>query len=418
MATLVASPARRPTQTSGEATARVRHVAGVPFLLGVLLSFVGLAWDVQWHVDVGPDTFFTAPHLVFYGGVAITGLTALAVVLFTTSHLRRSGGASAADTIPILRGAFRGPAGFVIGGIGAAAFISYGLLDQWWHGLYGFDVTLVSPPHVGLILSILVSMVGCLVAFASDARRAAERGTSAVGGAIGLAASVAILVAFVTATLMDATAMIWPLHGQVDSGGVVIAALYAMVLLLVASVLRRPGSATLVALIFTVIRVVTWYLIPWLTLEYAAAIGLFLRDNTSGVAVLPGLMPAYLLAAGLAVDGLLLAGRRWGWDPRLIVPLAGAAAALLLRLLEPTLAAAVLGPEVTPSIRDEIVRLRAAEAGPTLVVVPIVGAAFGWIGWRLGIVLRRRGDPGLQSAQTPERADGIVPVDSVGRTVA
>ena len=57
---------------------------------GSLLSLVGLTWDLQWHDDVGPDTFFTLPHLFLYAGSAVVGLASLAVVLLTTAA-RRAG---------------------------------------------------------------------------------------------------------------------------------------------------------------------------------------------------------------------------------------------------------------------------------------------------------------------------------------
>lgn len=42
-------------------------LAGIPVLFGVFLSLLGLAWDINWHDDVGPDTFFTLPHTFLYG---------------------------------------------------------------------------------------------------------------------------------------------------------------------------------------------------------------------------------------------------------------------------------------------------------------------------------------------------------------
>ena len=60
---------------------RFRLLTGIPLTLGVMLSFLGLAWDIQWHGEVGPDTFFTLPHLALYSGVAIAGLTSLMVTL-------------------------------------------------------------------------------------------------------------------------------------------------------------------------------------------------------------------------------------------------------------------------------------------------------------------------------------------------
>jgi hypothetical protein len=35
-----------------------RLLAGIPLVLGAMLSFLGLAYDVQWHSTVGPDTIF------------------------------------------------------------------------------------------------------------------------------------------------------------------------------------------------------------------------------------------------------------------------------------------------------------------------------------------------------------------------
>jgi len=398
LATLAPSHPLARSRSGSRSVGRVRRIAGVAFLVGVFFSFLGFVWDVQWHSDVGPDTFFTLPHLVLYSGVALAGLSCLAVVLATTWRVRGGDPAAAEGTIPVLRGAFHGPAGFVIGGVGAAAFLLYGGLDQWWHGVYGFDVTLISPPHVGLILSLAVTMVGSLVAFAPAARREFDnrRPTAGLAPAVGFAAAAAILVAFVTPTVLDAVAMLWPFHGTVDSGGVVVALLYPTILMLVAAAVPRPGMATLTALAFALIRLLGWVLAPWLTEWYAGSLDLFLRDYISGVPVVPGLMPAYLLAAAVLVDGLLLAARRRRWDLRLVIPLAGAGAAVLLRLLEPVMATQVLGPEVTDQVRTMIEAERAAEALPTLIAVPVVGALAGWIGWRLGRAVGAANDSATQ----------------------
>ena len=32
-------------------------------LAGTLISLSGLTWDIDWHTYVGPDSFFTLPHL-------------------------------------------------------------------------------------------------------------------------------------------------------------------------------------------------------------------------------------------------------------------------------------------------------------------------------------------------------------------
>ncbi|MGL4609188.1 MAG: hypothetical protein ACRCYY_05805 [Trueperaceae bacterium] len=52
--------------------------------LSVLCLRFGSAWDVNWHNDVGPDTFFTLPHVFICSGVAIAGITCLVTVLYST----------------------------------------------------------------------------------------------------------------------------------------------------------------------------------------------------------------------------------------------------------------------------------------------------------------------------------------------
>ena len=58
-----------------------RGLVPAGFVLGgTLISLIGLTWDIQWHSDVGPDTFFTLPHLFLYAGSAFSGLASLVVV--------------------------------------------------------------------------------------------------------------------------------------------------------------------------------------------------------------------------------------------------------------------------------------------------------------------------------------------------
>src|SRR4051812_45847439 len=147
-----------------------RGMTAASFVLGgTVLSLTGLTWDIQWHNDVGPDTFFTLPHLLLYSGSAFSGIASLVVVLLTTAAQRSGkpvdpmvGGRAVA----VLGRTFAAPVGYLISGIGAASFLLYGLWDQWWHGLYGFDAVIASPPHIGLLLSITITMVGAVMVFA------------------------------------------------------------------------------------------------------------------------------------------------------------------------------------------------------------------------------------------------------------
>ena len=382
--TLVAAiPA--PARTADRTLARARVLAAVGFLVGVFLAFVGFAWDVQWHTDVGPDTFFTAPHLVLYGGIAISGLTCLSMVLLTTWYARRGVPAALDGATSLFGGRFQAPLGYITGGFGALLFLLYGAMDQWWHSLYGFDVTLVSPPHVGLILSIMVTMAGCLLAFAWHIRTAPE-GPRRTLAAAGIAFAAAALVMFITPTLTDLFG--WVVFDRLSWPNLVIAALYPAAILLVAAIVRRPWAGTLFGLMFTALDILTTAIIPPITRDYAASIGLFLRDNVSGEVVVPGLVPTYVLAAGVIVDLLLAAGRRYGWRVAVVVPLAGATAALALRLLEPDLPLYQPHPFDPAEIAALKAEVSAAVATSSLILAPLIGAAAGWFGWLLGIVIK------------------------------
>lgn len=62
-------------------------------------------------------------------------------------------------------GTFTAPLGFLISGTGSALFLLYGLVDLWWHSIYGFDAVLDSPPHIALFTSVTVTMIGVLIVF-------------------------------------------------------------------------------------------------------------------------------------------------------------------------------------------------------------------------------------------------------------
>lgn len=397
MATLVARPTVAPARSRSLAYDRLRRAAGVPFVLGIFLSFLGFAWDVQWHVDVGPDTFFTAPHLVLYSGIAVAGLTSLTVVLLTTFRYR----GVTEGTVSVLGGRFRGPAGYVIGGVGATLFLAYGLVDQWWHSIYGFDVTLVSPPHVGLVLSVLITMIGCLCAFGAEVARAAARGrgSSWFGPGLGFAAATALLFAFVTPSAVD---VVWDVaagFGLPGGPNGTLTFLYSLMLLMSAAVLRRPGAATLVALMMTILRLGLWYLVPWMTGAYATAVGLFLRDNTDASPVVPGVLPPYLLLAGIVVDLVLLAGRRFGWNVWLSVLLAGGLVPVALELITPEPSLYVAPHDLFP-VRPELLSLGTLTSLSVATIV--VGAVAGLLGWVIGFVIRHQEHAApLASAASP-----------------
>ncbi|MDX8033329.1 hypothetical protein SK803_24185 [Lentzea sp. BCCO 10_0856] len=272
-----------------------RGLAPASFVLGgTLLSLIGLTWDIQWHSDVGPDTFFTMPHLFLYAGSAFSGIASLVVVLMTTANAKRS-----RTVDPIVGGravgvfgrTFAAPVGYLISGTGAALFLVYGLWDQWWHGLYGFDAVIDSPPHIGLLLSISITMVGAVMIFAvaRDQR----------WGTYGVIGTAAVLLVFSMVTVLGLRALPGGLVNPVSVGT---AFFSVMILFMAAGALNRRGGALAVGVSVAVLQAVFWWFSPWAARVYADASGLPLRDYTDGIPGLPNMIPMCLVIVAVAVE--------------------------------------------------------------------------------------------------------------------
>jgi hypothetical protein len=325
---------------------RVELVGCWLLLVALLCENFGVVWDVQWHEDVGPDTFFTAPHMLIYSAPVIGGLTSLAMVL------RRSFGGVAGDGVSVaVLGVFRTPVGFLVAGIGSAVELVYGLADLWWHTVYGFDVTLNSPPHVGLALGGVTICVGAVLAFVERWRLRAGRW--------GLAACVSVSLGSII------FALFWAQPFPVS-----VTPLAVFCLTMIAGVTRRPGWVSLTGGLFLVVLVAGWFFAPWITRVYADAVGLPFRDNASTVPYLPALYPMALPAIAVLVEAGLLLARRAGWSPRPATPVVGAIAGAVMAL-------AYMG------------QLQMGFSVPLTALAAALSAAAGWLGWRASFPLRR-----------------------------
>ncbi|PPK70896.1 hypothetical protein V5P93_002755 [Actinokineospora auranticolor] len=342
-----------------------REIRALPpaaaLLTGGLLTLIGLTWDVQWHTDVGPDTFFTLPHLFLYAGSAVSGLASLTAVLMTTAA-RRAG----RPTDPAVGGApvgvfgrvFTAPLGYLVAGCGAASFLLYGLWDQWWHGLYGFDAVIDSPPHIGLLTSVMATLVGTVVVFAAAVDQR--------WGRIGAIVSLAVLAAFSTITVVAFETISRP----VNAVHVAMAGLMVLIVATGAAFTRFGG--VLVAAALAVVQAVSWWFSPWAAEVYADAVGLPLRDYVDGVPVMPALMPMVLIPAALLVHPLLTARARWA------PALAGAVAGALVAGLQ-VVQNSIVYDFPTPAVSRLL---------PTALAGAVLGLLAGHAGTRLGGALR------------------------------
>ncbi|CAM3555255.1 hypothetical protein KIPE111705_14010 [Kibdelosporangium persicum] len=346
---------------AAEARSVPKGLVPASFVLGgTFLSLVGLTWDIQWHSDVGPDTFFTMPHLFLYSGSAVAGIASLVVVLMTTAAQRRG-----QRTDPIVGGravgvfgrTFAAPVGYLISGIGAASFLLYGLWDQWWHGLYGFDAVIASPPHIGLLLSVSITMVGAVMVFATAREHR--------WGLFGTIGSAAVLLSFSMVTVLGLQAL--P-RGTVDSVDVGVAFMSVLILLMGAGAVGRRGGALAVAAVVAVLQAVFWWFSPWAAEVYADATGLPVRDYVDGVPALPSMIPMCLLIVAVAVELLR----------KLPAAVAGAVGGLIVTVCAPLQTSLVYGaslPDTTPYVF-------------TVLLGTVFGALAGLLGRRFGQMLR------------------------------
>src|SRR5213076_3177753 len=127
-------------------------------LLGAkVVASWGVQWDIQWHTLIGRDSFWIAPHLMTYAGVAVMVGLSFGVLAWTT--LRPSPGA--ADVVRVL--GLTGTRGFHLAAWGIALTVLAAPIDDLWHRLFGLDVTLWSPPHLLGLAGAAVNSLGCLV---------------------------------------------------------------------------------------------------------------------------------------------------------------------------------------------------------------------------------------------------------------
>ncbi len=265
MASILTSVQSRQKQLGNSQAERFRLTAGFCIVLGAFLSVFGLSWDLNWHSDVGPDTFFTVPHLFIYAGIALSGITCLVTVLYSTLTYRQGKSLFPEDELtPIFWGAFRAPLSFILGGFAVVLFFFYGLFDELWHTVYGFDATILSPPHIGLVFSGLTNLALCLVVFVRAKTKPLK--------VLGLALAVGILLVS-TVTSLESL-------GQIAATlpSILIAVFFTFGFMLVVSSVRPAGVVLLAALTITLFQILCWFIVPPVTQLYATSLGLFLRD--------------------------------------------------------------------------------------------------------------------------------------------
>jgi hypothetical protein len=390
------TPKSTPTRDHPDAVERrLRQVGAWSMLYFLLQAELGLAWDRQWHDWVGRDRFWIPPHIMLYTGIGAAGMVALAVVLIDTlRYHRKAVGADDDSTIPVFR-FFHGPLGFVLLGFGTLTDLIAAPFDNYWHELYGIDVTLWSPFHImGTLGGILIG-IGIIYVFASEAaherlmehrvRRFLGLNAPQWGALIFLAAfmefALPALTAFNALSLGAFSIPSYPF----------ILALVSACLISAIQITRKPGAAMLTALLLWLLSLGTQAFIPW---ALRSAVGMF--GFTFRYGVTPtfnytiALMPLLFLLCALLVDSAAYWQRRHGGGPDAPLRYAwilGICTALLAVFLPPALVWSLI--HFTPSLPtpQSIVLVLEPALSDLLLALPltaIIGAASAQLGIFLG----------------------------------
>lgn len=160
------------------------------WMMGLLAALVvaGIFQD-GWAHNHGlvDQSFFTPWHAILYGTMALNGLVLLGYGLL---NLRR--GYSFRNGLPY---------GYWLSAIGVALFLAGGLLDLWWHTVFGIEEdlnALISPTHLLLALAATFVVSGPIRSVAKRVGPDAPARWRDTGPVILASASIVSLLAFFT----------------------------------------------------------------------------------------------------------------------------------------------------------------------------------------------------------------------------
>jgi hypothetical protein len=129
--------------------------------IGVGMQIGGANWDIVWHGSKNVESFLTPPHTVIYSGVALSIISTILRILFSSRvKLYQS---NLKVLIQNISKSFQVlPFPIKLSIIGAILQITAGPFDFWWHTKFGFD-GLMSPPHSILATGMLFIALGGLI---------------------------------------------------------------------------------------------------------------------------------------------------------------------------------------------------------------------------------------------------------------
>jgi hypothetical protein len=287
---------------------------------------------------------------------------------------------------------FRGPFGAFVGAWGAATMVVSAPFDDWWHGAYGLDVKILSPPHAVLTLGVLgVATAAILLVLATlnratgADRRRLDRVLLGLGGMVLVLAMIAILEHTFRANLHRADAYR------------AIAIVAPLTLLSIARVSSHRWAATVMAALYTAVMAAGVWLCPLIPAE--PKLGPVYQPITH---LVPLEFPLLLIVPALALD--LGRARLASWPRWRLAPVLGALFLITLVAVEWPFASFLQSPAARNPVfgadqfayfvqpdwynaRYQFVPDPGRAAGMAVALAIAMGSA--WTGLALGDALRR-----------------------------
>ena len=141
-----------------------RLLLGIPLQIYIVaicsaLVIIGVLWDIAWHMTIGRDGLFSAPHNSIYLGAALAGIISGYQVIKTSFW----GTAEEKGTMVNFWKIFYSSLGGMFCIWGGFASATSAPFDDWWHNTYGLDVEILSPPHTVLGLGLISIQIGAMI---------------------------------------------------------------------------------------------------------------------------------------------------------------------------------------------------------------------------------------------------------------
>jgi hypothetical protein len=138
-------------------------------MVSLIVALLGMYWDIALHIDVGRDEgpLANPAHYLILGG--LFGIFCAGFIAMALPRERAS------DTSVRINAGWYAPLGGVLM-VATSAFALLGFpLDDFWHRIFGQDVTLWGPTHLMLIGGASMTLIGMAVLMVEGVRSRAPR---------------------------------------------------------------------------------------------------------------------------------------------------------------------------------------------------------------------------------------------------